>query len=75
MADIPRVAPIVAPATVNPQVHRVGQPEDRPDHPRKDHEKDPEDVLDLHETEPEAEKPASGFTVSDEGQSGLDIAV
>jgi len=75
MADIPRVAPVIPAATVNPQVHRVGQPGDRPDHPRKEQEKPPEDVLELHEEEPEAEKPASGFSASDEGETHLDIAV
>ncbi|HRK21361.1 MAG TPA: hypothetical protein PLX06_06115 [Fimbriimonadaceae bacterium] len=75
MADIPRVAPVVSAATVTPQVHRVGQPGDRPQQHRKEHENAPEDVLDLHEEEPEAEKPALGFSVSDEGETHLDIAV
>lgn len=75
MADIPRVAPVVPSSTVTPQVHRVGQPGDRPQQPRKDHEKPPEDVLDLHEEEPETETPDLGFSASDEGDAHLDIAV
>lgn len=75
MADIPRIAPVIPAATVNPQVHRVGQPSDRPPQHRKEHERSPEDVFDLHEEEPEAERPALGFSASDEGGEHLDIAV
>lgn len=74
MAEIPRVPQVTPPLTVSQPVHRIAGAGDRPQ-PRKGKERPEEDVLELHDMEPEEETTSLGSNSTLDGDEHLDIAV